>query len=103
MHLTGLVTHSVIVETVLGEETLATEAAQVRIGLWMVNFVMETSIIGTVQHFVAHLANKTLLALLIVRSGVMSLECFPGVKLPMAHLTRIFGVLSWLGLLFLVL
>ena len=61
-----LVTHPVVVETILCQEALAAVVTQVRTALWVINFVVNTPIIGAVQNFIAHLANKPLLALLTV-------------------------------------
>ena len=50
------VTHSVIVQTVLGHKAKATDAAEVGIDFRVVDFVVKTSISCTVKHFLTDFA-----------------------------------------------
>ena len=100
---TLLVTHPMVVEAVLGQEALATFLTEVRTALWVINLVVKATIVGAVKNFVAHFADKALLALLAVRCGEMSTERLPRLELFLANLTGMLGVLHNLILLLLVL
>ena len=63
-----LMTHSVVVEAVLREESLSTVVTEVRVALWMIHFIMNTPLSCTVENLVANFTHKPLLAFLTVRS-----------------------------------
>ena len=56
---------------------------------------MKTSVSGTVKHFVAEFANKSFLALFVMRGREMSLESFPRVELSITDFTLMLDVLSF--------
>ena len=60
---------------------------------------MKTSVSGGVEHFVAEFANKSFLALLIMRCREMSFESFPRVELSIADFTFMLNILSFWFLL----
>ena len=88
-----LVTHAVVVEAILRQEALAAVVTQVGTALGMINFVVNTPIVGAVQNFIAHLTNKSLLALLTVRRGKMSPERLSRLELFVTNFTSVFEVL----------
>ena len=69
--------------------------------LRVINLVVKTSVSSAVQHFVAEFANKSFLALFIMRGREMSLESFPRVELSITDFTLVLDILS-LGLLLLM-
>ena len=85
-----LVTHPVVVETILRQEALATVVTQVGTTLRVINFVVNTPIVSAVQYFIAHLTNKPLLALLTVRRRKMSAERLSRLKLFVTNFTGVF-------------
>lgn len=98
-----LVTHPVVVEAVLCQEALATVMTEIGTALWMVNFIVNTPIVGAVQNFIAHFANESFLALLTVRRGKMSPERLSRLELFVANFTSMFCVLHNFALLLFVL
>lgn len=98
-----LVTHPVVVETVLCQEALATVMTEIGTALGMVNFIVNTPIVGAVQNFIAHFANESFLALLTVRRGKMSPERLSRLELFVANFTSMFCVLHNFALLLFVL
>ena len=85
-----LVTHPMVVEAILRQEALATVVTQVGTTLRVINFVVNTPIVSAVQNFIAHLTNKTLLALLTVRRRKMSAERLSRLKLFVTNFTGVF-------------
>ena len=98
-----LVAHPVVVEAVLCQEALAAVMTEIGTALGMINFIVNTPIVGAVQNLIAHFANESLLALLTVRRGKMSPERFSRQELFVANFTRMFRVLDNFALLLFVL
>ena len=57
--------------------------------------VVKTSVSGGVEHFVAEFANKSFLALFIMRGREMSLESFLRSKLSITDFTLMLNILSF--------
>ena len=56
---------------------------------------MKTSVSSTVEHLVTKFANKSFLALLIMRGREMSLESFPRVEFSITDFTLMLNILSF--------
>lgn len=67
----------------------------------MINLVVKTSVSSAVKHFVAEFANKSFLALFIMRGREMGLESFLRVELSITDFTFMLDILSF-GFLLLV-
>lgn len=80
------VTHSVIIETGFCHKTEATNWAEIRIGVRMVNLIMQAPVIGRLKYFAAHFANKALLSFIWMRWREMSLQSFLGRKFFFTHI-----------------
>ena len=55
----------------------------------MVNFVVKTPCIGSLQNLIAHLANEPLLSLVRMTGRKVGLQCLSAGKLLLAHVTSI--------------
>ena len=100
---TLFVAHPMVVEAVLCQETLATVVTKIGTALGMINFIVNTPIVGAVQNFIAHFAHKSLLALFTVGRGEMSPKRLSRQELFVTNFTSMFCALHNFALLLFVL
>ena len=85
----ALVTHPVVVEAGLGDESQAADRTNVGVGVGVVHLVVKTPSVGRFQNLVANLAYEPLLCLVRVTSREVGLQGLSAGKLLLAHVARV--------------
>ena len=87
--LLAFVAHPVVVKAGLGDKSQTADRANVGVRIRVVNLVVKTPCIGSLQNLIAHLANEALLGLVRVAGRKVGLQCLSAAKFLLAHVASV--------------